>query len=247
MDPFTIASLVAAIAGAGIQYQAAQDAQRRQNQAIRESLQRQRDLQIQAEQKAMETANQFETPKREAEQQQIAETITQEMLAPVSESQAIRAEQQTTQGNVSGDYQVAKAKSDLETMKATEQLARLLGKTTSAGRLRLGEGIRMMDAGQAIDQLGSFSRGNQAADQIAIDTAGRVDPGAAFLGSLLQAGGTAGLMKAGSVGTTAGGTGLKLPASTGTGTSLAPMFSSPMSLKPGAGIGLKANGLSILG
>lgn len=201
MDPFTIASLVALVAGSAMQYKATQDAQSRQEAAIRDGLERQRQLQMQAEQKALSTARGFTTQDRTAEQTQIADQITQELLAPVSESQAIRAQQSTTQGDVSEDYTSAKAKSDVESLKATEQLARLLGKSTSANRLRLNEGIRLMDAGQAIDQLGSFSRGTQAADQLGIQVAGRPSAGLQFGGSILQGLGTAGLMGAGSTGT----------------------------------------------
>lgn len=204
MDPITIASLVAMFAGSAMQYKAAQDAQERQNAAIREGLQRQRDLQIQAEQKAMGTAREFNTEDRRTEQTQIADQISQELLTPVSESQAIRSQQQTTQGNVSGDYTTAKAASDVASLKAAEQLARLLGKSTSANRLRMKEGIRLMDAGQAIDQLGNFSRGNQGADQIAIQVAGRPDAGLQFGGSVLQGIGSAGLMGGGSAGKVTG-------------------------------------------
>ncbi|GAA4401282.1 hypothetical protein [Quisquiliibacterium transsilvanicum] len=208
MDPFSIAALVATIGGAAIQYDAARNAQKAQEAATRQSLERQRKLQMEAEKKAMDTAENYETPKRAAEQEQIADQITQELIAPVSESQAIRAQQQTTQGNVSGDYQAAKAKSDLETMKAAEQLARLLGKTTSASRLRMNEGIRLMDAGMDVDRLANFSRGQYGADQIAINAAGQADPGQMFLGSLLQGVGSAGL-SSGSGSLSASGAGLK--------------------------------------
>lgn len=118
-------------------------------------------------------------------------------MAPVSESQAIRAGQQTTQGDVSNDYTTAKAASDLQTVKDAENLARMLGRTTSAGRLRLNEGIRLMDTGQEIGTLGNFSRGQHMADQYAIQGAGQVDPGMMLAGSLLQTAGTAGLMAGG--------------------------------------------------
>jgi len=244
MDPITIAALVAAISGAGLQYKASSDAQARQRREIAASLEAQRELQMQAEEKALGAAAEYETPKRAAEQQQIASDIEQSLIAPVSESQAIRAEQQTTQGDVSGDYTTAKAASELETVKQAQRLAQLLGKTTSAGRLRLNEGIRLMDAGQAVDQLGSFSRGRQGADNIAIQQAGNVDPGQMFLGSLLQSAGTAGLMAGAPTGEVAG-TGLK--ASAGEGMNLfAP--SGGAGLRMGGGVGLKApSGLRILG
>ena len=198
MDHISIMALIAAVAGAGLQYKASEDAQKRQREEIARSLEAQRGYQMEAEKKAMDTAAGFETPKREAEQTQLAQEIETALLQPVSESQAIRATQQATQGDVSGDYQAAKAASDLETVKQAEQLARLLGKTTSASRLRMNEGIRMMDAGQAIDQIGGFSRGRAGADNIAIQQAGQVDPGKVLLGSLLQTAGMAGLMYGGS-------------------------------------------------
>lgn len=197
MTGLEIAALAAMIAGAGVQYKASTDAQERQRREIEASLAAQRELQMQAEQKAMGAAKEFETPKRAAEQEQLAASIEQSLIKPVSESQAIRAEQQTTQGNVSNDYTTAKAASDLETVKAAEQLARLLGKTTSAGRLRMNEGIRLMDTGQDVDRLAGFSRGRAGADNIAIQQAGNVDPGQVLLGSLLQSAGTAGLMYGG--------------------------------------------------
>jgi hypothetical protein len=246
MDPITIAALVAAVAGAGIQYKASSDAQERQRREIAASLQAQRELQMQAEKKAMDAASGYETPKRAAEQEQLAADIEQSLIQPVSESQAIRAQQQTTQGDVSGDYATAKAAADLETMKQAEQLARLLGKTTSASRLRMNEGIRLMDTGQAVDQLAGFSRGRQGADNIAIQQAGLVDPGQVFLGSLLQSAGSAGLM-AGGGSAAASGTGLK--ATAGEGMNLfAPSGGMGLKMTGGSGIGLKApGGLRILG
>lgn len=198
MDPFSIAALVAAIAGAGMQYKAQQDASKRQRDEIARSLQAQRELQMQAEQKALSTAQTYETPKRQQEQQEIAQEIEQSLVRPVAESQAIRNQQTTTQGDVSQDYTTAKAKAELETMKQAEGLARLLGKTTSAGRLRMHEGIRLMDAGMDVDRLNNFSRGQHGADQIAIQQAGQTDPGKMFLGSVLQSLGTAGLAYGGS-------------------------------------------------
>lgn len=204
MTGLEIAALAAMVAGAGMQYKASTDAQRRQREEISRSLAAQRELQMQAEKKALEAAAPFDPEKRMVEQDRIAADIEQSLIAPVSESQAIRAQQTATQGDTSADYQTAKAASDLQTMKQAEQLARLLGKTTSASRLRLGEGIRLMDAGQAVDQLGSFSRGQANADEVAIRQAGLLDPGLVFGGQLLQAAGSAGLMRAGSSGVTQG-------------------------------------------
>lgn len=193
MDPFTIAALVAMVAGAGVQYKASTDAQTRQKDEIRTGLASQRALQLKAEKKALDTAETFQAPKRAEEQGQIADQLTQELMAPVSESQNIRASQQTTQGNVSGDYTTAKAASDVNAIKTAQSLAKLLGKSSSANRLRMNEGIRLLDAGQDIDRLGGFARGQSGADGVAIQQAGQVDPGMQFAGSLLQTAGSAGL------------------------------------------------------
>ncbi len=237
MTGLEIAALAAMIAGAGVQYKASSDAQRRQREEIARSLASQRELQMQAEKKALDTAQTYDPGLRTAEQEQIATDIEQSLITPVSESQTIRAQQATTQGDVSDDYTQAKATADLNTIKQAEQLARLLGKTTSASRLRMNEGIRLMDAGQAVDQLNSFSRGQQGADNIAIQQAGLVDPGMTFAGSLLQTAGSAGLMA-----------GAGKPASTGTTYSLSPsaLGANPSAtigtgLKPGMTMGLKPN------
>lgn len=201
MTGLEIAALVAAIAGAAMQYQASSEAESRTQQAIARSLDSQDKLQKEAEAKALAAAEKFNPKDRLAEQAQLAEEITANLSAPVSESQAIRSEQQTTQGNVSDDYTTAKAKSDLNSIKSAEALARLLGKSTSANRLRMNEGIRIMDAGQAIDQLHNFSQGQRNADALAIQQASLIDPTKQFAGSVLTSLGTAGLMSgAGSAG-----------------------------------------------
>lgn len=226
----TIASLVAAVVGAGLQYKASSDAQKRTREETQRALRSQKALQLEAEKHALDRAGDYETPKRQQEQQQIADEITQALVAPVSESQAIRAGQQTTQGDVSSEYTTTKAASDLQTVKDAENLARMLGRTTSAGRLRLNEGIRLMDTGQQIGTLGNFSRGQDMADRYAIQGAGQVDPGMVLAGSLLQSAGTAGLMAGGSA-ASGGNAGQGLSQSAG-----------GLGLKAGGGTGLKMNG-----
>jgi len=233
MDPFTIAALVAMVAGAGVQYKASSDAQKRQQQEIRTGLASQKELQLKAEKRALDTAATFDTPKRAEEQAVIADELTQEMMAPVSESQNIRANQQTTQGDVSNDYTTAKAASDVNAIKTAQSLAKLLGKSSSANRLRMNEGIRVLDAGQDIDRLGGFSRGQAGADGVAIQQAGQVDPGMVLAGSLLQSAGSAGMMMGGGAASSGATSGLK--ASTGSGTQL---------FQPTGGMGLNMTGAS---
>ncbi len=193
MEPISIAALIAMVASAAVQYKSQIDVQDRQQEAIRNSLAAQEELQKQAEAKAMQTAEKFAPKDRLAEQSAISDQIASELIAPVSDSQAIRAEQQTTQGNVSGDYTTAKATSDANALKNADALARLLGKTTSANRLRMNEGIRMLDAGMDIDRLNNFSRGQANADRIAIDVAGNEDPNMVLASEALGILGSAGM------------------------------------------------------
>ena len=146
MDPLTIAALTAVIGGAGLQYKAQTDAANARNREIAQSLMNQRKLQVEAEKKALDTAQTFNTPDRMKEQAALEQTIEQGLMQPVSDSQAIRAQQTTTQGNVSNEYQTAKAASDAAVLKDAHMLARLMSKTTGANRLRMNEGLRMMDA-----------------------------------------------------------------------------------------------------
>lgn len=195
MDPFTIASLVSMVGGAFVQQQAADEAARRQQQAIRESLDRQRRLQIEAERAAMNRAQEFAPEDRQAEQNQIAEQLTTEFVAPVTQASA-REEAPPIQGDVSSDYTAARAKSMAEQAKAAEALARLYGRIGSASQLRQNEAMRLGDTATQIGMLNNFSQGQARADQYGINAAGIPDGGPMLAGTILQGAGTAGIMGA---------------------------------------------------
>lgn len=193
MTGLEIAALVSMVGGAYMKHQAQNDALKRQQQVIQEGLARQREHQMAAEQTAMKAAQEFAPEQRIEQQQQIADQTATTLAAPVSDSQEIRAQQQETQGETSDAYKTAKTKSDLQALQSAQALAKLLGRTSSAGRLRMNEAISLMDAGQKIDQVGSFSRGDQAANSIKMQAAGQADPSMQFWGSILQGAGSAGL------------------------------------------------------
>lgn len=193
MDPISIAALVAMLGGTAMQAKASSDAAKRQAEQTRTSLARQAEFQKAAEQKAMDTATEFSTDQRATNQAQLEQGLTQEFMKPVESAQQINAAQSTTQGNVSNDYVASKAGRELETMKSAAALARILGKTTSAGRLRTNEAIKLAGTASDIDRLGSFSRGQAAADEIGIRAAGRPNAGMMLGGQLLQGAGMVGL------------------------------------------------------
>lgn len=194
MDPFSIAALVAMLGGTALQYKASTDAQERQRRQIADSQARQRQFQMQAEKKAMDRAQEFTTEGRQKERQQIEEEITADLAEPVMAAQEINNQTSTTQGDVSKDYEAAKAAANLNQLKSAEALARLLGRTTSATRLRQNEAIRLADTEGDIRRLGSFARGQINADEIGIQQAGIPDAGLQLAGGLASALGGAALM-----------------------------------------------------
>jgi hypothetical protein len=116
--------------------------------------------------------NNFAPEKRAQEQQQIAQQVEQQLIKPVAETQAANDINSRATGNVSQDYDAARIASNARQMKNAEALARLLGKTTSASRLRQNEAVRNTDAAMDIEQIGNFAKGQYDADQLGIASAG---------------------------------------------------------------------------
>lgn len=208
---FGIAALIAAIAGAALQQQAASDARRSQQRLIQENLMRQQGFQREAEQAALDRAKEFAPEVREDKQKQLEQEATQQMIQPVEQAAPAMQDQSAVQGNVSADYTAGRAKSQAEQLRSANALASILGKITGAGRLRQNEALGMAETGQLIDRLKSFSQGSGNAAQVGITRAGNPNGGMMLAGGLLQAGGTA--AAAGSLGG-AGGAGSSWSGST---------------------------------
>lgn len=190
---FPLIPVLAMLGGAALQYKAQSDASKRATRETMRSLANQDVLQRNAEKTAMDNVQEFSTDNRQAQQSQIETQLGEAFIKPVENAQQINTAQTTTQGDVSNDYQAAKAQSHLNQMKNARTLAGLMAKTTAAGRLRNNEAIRMGDTAADIDRLANFSRGQAGADQIAIQAAARPDAGMQIAGSLLSAAGGYGL------------------------------------------------------
>lgn len=199
-------SLAAMLGGTALQYKSSEDASKRAQAETLRSLANQDQFNRKAEKKALDQAQEFNIDDRKGAQQQIEQQLAQEFMAPVDSAQEINSQTATTQGDVSSDYNSAKAASDLEVMKNARNLAGLFAKTTGANRLRTNEAVRMADTAGGIDRLGSFSRGQAGADNIAIRNAGRPDAGMQLAGGLLTGVGSLGLSGAlGGAGKVTGG------------------------------------------
>lgn len=193
----TIAALVAMAASAAMTYKNNVDAAKRATEQTQRALERQTELQRQAEGKAMDQAKEFNTDDRASDQQAIEAQLTEEFAKPAEAAQTINAKGATTQGDVSSDYLTTKATSDANQMKMARTLAGLLGKTTGANRLRQNEAIDMANTAANIDRLGSFSKGQAGADEIAIQNAARPNAEMGLAASLIGTAGSAGLAYSG--------------------------------------------------
>lgn len=205
MDPITIGSLVAALAGTALQQQASQDAARRQQRIINDNLARQREFQVQAEQAALQRAQDFAPDERENRQQQIEQQVTEQLMQPVQQAMPGMQEQSSVQGNVSSDYSAGRARAQADTLRDADALARIMGKITGANRLRTNEALAMGETGQLIDRLKSFSQGGYNAAQADAQMAGTPSGGPMLAGGLLQGLGTLGF--SGAIGKNGAGAG----------------------------------------
>lgn len=197
IDDIAIAGLIASLAGTAISYNSQQQAAKRANAESLAAMRRQQAYQREAEQTALDRAQDYKTENRQEEQQAITDNMEQEYMAPVMSAQAINANTATTQGNVSGDYSAAKAKSDANVDNLAKTFANLMAKTNSAKQLRLNEGYKMADTASNIGRLQSFSQGQSAVDKMKIQDAANSGSTGNFLGNLLSAAGSYGMVKGG--------------------------------------------------
>lgn len=187
------ASIAALVVGAAMQAKAASDAASRQRRATEDALRRQSEYQRQAEERALKQAAEYKPEERKEKQDELADTITQDLYRPVAVAQATNDLKTATQGAVSSDYQKAKAASSASQQKMAQELAGLLGRTKSAARLRQHEAIGLSDAASDIARLGNYASGQYGVDKMAIDEAGRPNAGLSILGGVASTVGATGL------------------------------------------------------
>ncbi len=193
IDDLALAGLISMIAGSALQYHAQSQAQARQQRVLQESLQRQRGYQQQAEQAVLDRVKDYAPEHRQQQQQEIAERIDHDLMEPVRQAQPKQEEASAVQGEVSQDYLNARHRAQARQRESAEALAKLLGKTMSAGRLRQQEGLQLADTGQNLDRLGRDAHGIAQADQIAIQEAGIPNMWQQLAGELLKGAGTMGM------------------------------------------------------
>ncbi len=172
-----IAGLASLIAGTALQARAAQQARLRQQQAIAQALQRQSSWQHTFNQNQLQRQNQL-YQQQGALQQQAENAVAQRLPDFSPEARGARQqamEQQLAktlspqasthtsgaQGQFSQDYLLARARAQANVLHSAQKLARLLGKTTAAQRLRQQEALDLNDTGLSLDRLHGQAQGMQ--------------------------------------------------------------------------------------
>ena len=213
MTGLEIAAIIAMVAGTAMQqysqYSANKSAQKQLNQAM---------YQLDKDGKKItdvidESAQDFEHDKRAAQQQELAQKVSDEIKGNVAESQALRNESQAVQGNVSNDYLTAREAANDKTMAASNAFADLVGKIRSAAQLRQNEGIGLMKTGQKVDQFARDARGNWQVGQARVNDALHSKDGLMAAGQIVCALGAAMGMGAGFAGNAAQAGTSSIPAS----------------------------------
>lgn len=213
MTGLEIAAIIAMVAGTAMQqysqYSANKAAQKQLNAAM---------YQLDKDGKKItdvidESAQDFEHDKRAAQQQELAQKVSDEIKGNVAESQALRNESQAVQGNVSNDYLTAREAANDKTMAASNAFADLVGKIRSAAQLRQNEGIGLMKTGQKVDQFARDARGNWQVGQARVNDALHSKDGLKAAGQIVSALGAAMGMGAGFAGNAAQAGTSSIPAS----------------------------------
>ncbi len=200
IDDLIVGGLIASLAGSAISFSANSNAARAAERARLDAIRQQQELGRQAGKLAMDRAQDYQFENRKNEQKKIQDRLEQEFATPALEAQAINQQASTTQGDVSGDYNIARAASNAKVEQNTRNLARLFAKTGGASLLRRNEAYKIADTAQGIGLLQNFSQGQNAVDQMKIAEAANSGSGTNFLGNIISSLGSAAMMYGGGLG-----------------------------------------------
>lgn len=187
MTGLEIGAIIAAIVGAAMQTSASYTANKRAQAALQDAMWQLNEDGKKINEKIVEGAGEFEHDKRAVQQQDIAKQVSDEIKSNVAESQTMRDESQTVQGNVSDDYTQARSASQALTADKASAFADLVGKIRSAAQLRQNEGFGLMKTGQEVDKLARNARGNWQVGQARVDDAAHSRDGLKAAGQLVSA------------------------------------------------------------
>lgn len=194
MDPLSIGIM---LLGAAMTAKTNSDAIAKQKRMAVESQQRALNAQNQATGVAMKRVQEFEPEKRQQNQDQITQDLTQKFdqaaAAPIT-AQGVEIGKTIPGGTT--DYLTTKAKEMAKATESNRNLAALFGRIGSAGQLRRNESVGIGDTAGQIGRIGTGADNLSQIDQIGINS---VQPsvGGQLLGAGLSAYGQGSLMSSG--------------------------------------------------
>lgn len=145
-------SAAAMIAGTAAQNYGAAKQARQANAVLNAALlQSQQDTDKTAAQ-LMQAIEDYDTDNRQEQQQALEKQTFERMVEPVNESQISRASEQGRVGDVSADYEAAKADADAKSLTDLIADAHRKSAVMGAQRLRQSEGYKLADIGADINQ-----------------------------------------------------------------------------------------------
>ena len=201
MDPVVIGGLIATIVGAAMQQYSQYSANKAAQAKLNDAMYQLNDDGKKINDVIAEATKDMDATKRYEQQQEIAKNVSDDLKENVAESQALRNESQTVQGNVSNDYTAARQAANEKTMATSNAFADLVGKIRSAAQLRQNEGINLTRAGQKVDQLARDARGNWQVGQVRVNDALHSKDDLKAAGAIIQAIGSVASMAGGGGGT----------------------------------------------
>ena len=227
-----IGGLIATLVGTAMQSSAQASAQRRAQAKMNAAQYALGSAQDKINEKIMHATGEYESNKRETNQQAEANRIASDIKTDVAESQAIRDAQQETVGNVSSDYERAREASKQKTAEHANAFADLVGKIRSAGTNRMNEGFKLNRYAQDIGMLAKNAQGDYAVGVSEAQDALNSKNGLMNLGKIVSALGAAASMYGGVV---SAGLGAAGSAAAGAGTAEATAGTAAGSAAAGAG------------
>jgi hypothetical protein len=178
--------LSAAMSGVGMlmQNDAQDSAARKQQEALNASLEQQDQFNRKAEQVTLNNAQEYDPAKRlerfQEAQQNAGDSLVKTLTAERGGSGTVG---QNPVGRISSDYSADSAKRQADTLQASTDMARLMGKMRGASDMLTNEGYTNADYTSQLGMIGAQGNSAARANRIGINAAGQPD------GTQLAAGG----------------------------------------------------------
>lgn len=181
-----ILSAIVAGTGAKLQYDAQNDALRRQQQAIAAAQAQQASLQQQRQGQVLEMARQF-TPEAAAQQLEQAIAPQQQRLEGVAQQAATQSATAPAPVGASARYDTSRAQRSAEELQRAMVEAGLAARAGGGQRLMFEQGMKQAQGASDLDTISSAMLHASRASQNQINRAGQVDPRRLLVsGALLQ-------------------------------------------------------------